>query len=111
VTNKRKTTGTARRRRLNCWEFNRCGRGLNGGRDSSRGVCPTATAKKADGVHGGRNGGRVCWAIAGTLCDGRVAGTYAAKIATCAACDFHRLVQQEEHVDFHIDEELLRRLT
>jgi hypothetical protein len=82
--------------KLNCWEFTQCGREQGGGRASERGLCPAATETRADGVHGGVNGGRVCWAIAGTLCDGRVQGSRASKMETCLACEFCLLVLKEE---------------
>jgi hypothetical protein len=87
------------RRTLNCWEFKRCGRGLNGSRRSGRPLCPAATETEADGINRGVNGGRVCWAVAGTLCDGRQQGTDAVKLETCLACDFCQLVLREERVE------------
>ncbi len=84
----------------NCWEAKNCGRETNGDKCEDMGVCPAASEKKADGIHGGLNGGRVCWAIAGTLCGGEVQGTYATKMENCGACDFYRSVQDEEGRDF-----------
>ena len=81
-------------RPLNCWEFKRCGRG-----PGSELVCPAVTETKADGVNRGTNGGRVCWAIAGTLCGGRQQGKYAVKIVTCLRCDFCQSVLNEEHAE------------
>jgi hypothetical protein len=86
----------AKKRKLNCWEYKQCGRGPNGSRAPDREPCPAALETAADGVNGGHNGGRVCWAIAGTLCHGRQVGTYAVKLETCMACDFCRLVLREE---------------
>jgi len=34
--------------------------------------------------------GRICWAIAGTMCHGKVMGTYAEKIHDCHQCPFFR---------------------
>ena len=76
---------------MNCWEFKQCGRD----RKNRLGICPAVTEKRADGVNGGRNGGRVCWAVAGTFCNGEVQGTYAQKLVTCTACDFRLKVQEE----------------
>ena len=88
VTRKRKP------RSLNCWEFKNCGRG-----PGSELVCPAVIETRADGVNRGTNGGRVCWAIAGTLCGGRQQGTYAVKLETCLRCDFCQMVLKEEHVE------------
>ncbi len=60
------------------------------------GVCPATTDAASDGLNGGKNGGRVCWAVTGTFCDGKVQGTYAQKKLTCMNCDFFRKVIQEE---------------
>ena len=83
-------------RKLNCWEFKKCGREPGGVNVNTLGPCPAATEARADGIHGGKNGGRVCWVIAGTLCEGQVQGTFAVKLASCFRCDFFRLVLQEE---------------
>jgi signal transduction histidine kinase len=80
---------------INCWEMKKCGREPGGERVHELGICPAATEQRVDGVNGGRNGGRTCWAIAGTLCGGKVQGTYAAKITSCHACEFYRKVQQD----------------
>jgi hypothetical protein len=44
----------------------------------------------------GLNGGRSCWVISGTLCGGKVQGTFAAKMTNCMACDFYLAVKAEE---------------
>jgi hypothetical protein len=48
------------------------------------------------GAHGGTNAGRACWAIAGSLCGGKIQGTYAQKLTNCWRCDFMNVVKQEE---------------
>jgi hypothetical protein len=53
--------------KLNCWEFEKCGRQPGGIKVKELGVCPAATEKRAHGINGGINGGRACWAIAGTF--------------------------------------------
>jgi hypothetical protein len=80
--------------KLNCWEFKKCGRG-----PGSEPSCPAATDTRADGINGGMSGGRVCWAIAGTLCGGRQQGTYAVKLETCLRCDFCQVVLREEQAE------------
>jgi len=78
----------------NCWESKKCGREPGGAHAHELGVCPAATETRVNGVHGGKNGGRTCWMIAGTMCTGEVIGTYAAKMASCQACDFYQQVQR-----------------
>jgi hypothetical protein len=47
-------------------------------------------------MNGGLNGGRVCWALTGTLCGGKVQGTFAQKLGNCSECEFYRLVHEEQ---------------
>lgn len=80
----------------NCWEFFNCGRETGGRKTGALGVCPAAADKNSDGLNGGRNGGRICWAIAGTFCDGEAHGTFARKSLYCGDCDFFKKVKAEE---------------
>lgn len=80
----------------NCWEFKSCGREPGGPKVQELGVCPAATFGAADGIHGGKNGGRACWGIVGTLCAGKVQDTYAAKLHQCVGCDFRDAVTHDE---------------
>lgn len=50
-----------------------------------------------NGVNGGKHGGRICWAVTGTLCGGKVQGTFARKIGNCLLdCAFFKSVMQDE---------------
>lgn len=82
----------------NCWEFKRCGRQPDGAKTKELGVCPASTESRTIGVNDGLNGGRACWAIAGTLCGGNVQGSFASKVSNCMKCDFYQLVRNEEGV-------------
>lgn len=64
-------------RLLNCWEFKKCGR-------DKTGDCP-AYQKKA---------GKVCWLVAGTMCGGKVQGTFAQKLGNCTKCDFYQYMER-----------------
>jgi hypothetical protein len=64
------------------------------------GICPAVVDSKFDRVHDGKNAGRACWMIAGTLCGGKVQGTYAQKQKSCITCNFYQLVKKEEGLDF-----------
>lgn len=94
----------------NCWEFKKCGREPGGGKAVELGVCPSAVCKEMDGAHGGKNAGRACWVVAGTLCGGKVQGTFAAKFKNCEVCEFYRTVKTEERGDFQLSILLLERL-
>jgi hypothetical protein len=82
---------------LNCWEYMVCGREIGGARVNELGLCPAAIDTRFNGIHGGRNAGRACWVVAGTLCKGTVQGTYAKKYkGYCWQCDFYTIVKKEE---------------
>lgn len=83
----------------NCWEFKACGREPGGAKVAELGVCPVPGSNAVDGVNHGTNGGRCCWAVAGTLCGGQVQGTFAFKMSNCLQCDFFRTVNQEEGLE------------
>lgn len=82
--------------KINCWEYMCCGREPGGKKVEDLGVCPASTAKRADGANSGKNGGRVCWVIAGTRCGGEVKGTFATQFKDCLKCEFFKLVCKEE---------------
>lgn len=85
----------------NCWEFKNCGRQPGGAKAVELGVCPASTTD-CRGLNGGTNSGRQCWAIAGTLCGGKVQGTFAQKMTNCMACPFFLQVKTEEGPGFKI---------
>lgn len=95
----------------NCWEAKGCGREPGGKNAGQLGICPAATEARLNGVNRGRNGGRACWPIAGTLCGGKVQGTFAAKVQNCFSCDFYQTVAREEGVDFVKAKDILKRIT
>ncbi len=86
-------------KKLNCWEFQKCGREPNGNRVDELGVCPAALDTSFDGINRGKNGGRVCWAIAGTFCEGEIQGAFADKRDSCVNCQFFKMVNSEDEAD------------
>lgn len=87
-------------RLLNCWESKQCGRGPNDANSGDLGVCPAASHTASNGVNHGTNGGRFCWAIAGTLCGGEVQATFARKMGNCRICPFFLMVKKQEGATF-----------
>ncbi len=87
--------------RKNCWEHKNCGRYPGGPRAQELGICPVTVHEELHGAHGGRNAGRACWVIAGSLCGGRIQGTYAQKLSNCWRCDFFNSVKKEEDPTQH----------
>jgi hypothetical protein len=96
--------------KLNCWEYKKCGREPGGINAIKLGVCPASIETRVDGMNSGKNGGRVCWAVSGTLCGGKVQGTFAAKCTKCLYCDFYKLVFQEERPNYESTESVLKKL-
>lgn len=78
----------------NCWEFFRCGREPEGANVRGKGGCRAAADTEANGLNGGKNGGRICWAIVGTHseCD-----IHTQKYSLCMDCDFYKKVKAEEN--------------
>lgn len=80
--------------RRNCWEFMDCG---------ERGVdCPVRSEECFDGVNHGINGGRVCWAVVGTLCRHENHADWSIKYSDCLKCEFLRYVHKAEGKQFNV---------
>ena len=94
----------------NCWEFKQCGREPGGKKAQELGICPATVEKRLDATHGGKNAGRSCWVVAGTLCKGQVQGTFAAKFGACEQCEFYLAVREEEFPQFQFSSILLNKL-
>ncbi|MEW6714846.1 MAG: ATP-binding protein [Nitrospirota bacterium] len=66
--------------KIKCWEYMKCGR------DKDATIkCPACS-----------NFGRICWAVAGTFCEGKVQGTFAQKYEDCRKCEFYQRVTNRE---------------
>ena len=93
--------------KINCWEHKKCGREPGGDNVNEFGVCVAVINADYDGAHGGDKAGRACWAVAGTLCEGKIQGTCATKLRNCSNCDFYNRVILEEGKDILSIRELL----
>ena len=60
----------------NCWEFMKCGQDKN---------C----------VVFDKQAGQLCYLIAGTLCGGKVQGTFAKKNGDCRKCEYFHYLQEK----------------
>lgn len=69
---------------MNCWEFKKCGRQAGGPKANEMGVCPAYPSH-----------GTQCAKRTGTLCGGKVQGSFAMKLGSCMQCDFYK----SEHYD------------
>lgn len=95
---------------VNCWQYKKCGREPGGLKALELGVCAASIEKRVSGINHGNNGGRACWAITGTLCGGKVQGTFASKLANCMQCEFYQLVGSEEGASHESAKDILAKL-
>jgi hypothetical protein len=86
--------------KISCWEFKKCGRETDGSNADELGICPASLTNEYNNINYGQFGGRFCWSIAGTFCQGRVNGTFAKKLPSCVNCDFLKSVHYEEGGNF-----------
>jgi hypothetical protein len=82
--------------KLNCWEIKKCGREPGGSKTFEHEVCPATSKASCNGINNGTNGGRICWAIAGTLCGNKIQGDFTQKSVSCMSCDVFRQVKADE---------------
>jgi signal transduction histidine kinase len=68
---------------IKCWEYKKCGRDKD-----ATAKCPAYS-----------NFGRICWAVAGTFCEGKVQGTFAQKYEDCRKCDYYQMLKGEREKD------------
>ncbi|MDD5492013.1 MAG: hypothetical protein PHV60_04960, partial [bacterium] len=61
-------------------------------------------------IHGGKNAGRACWAVAGTLCIGKSLGSFALANNNCFECSFYMMVKNEERANLKKTSELHQHL-
>jgi len=97
-------------KKLNCWEFKKCGRHPGGIFVSDLGICPATQETRLNNVHGGINAGRICWIVTGTLCNGEIQGSFAKKYGNCNICDFYQTVKKEEFPNFQPSAALIAKL-
>ncbi len=91
----------------NCWEVKECGKESGGTNVESFEVCPATTETRLDGQNRGHNGGRSCWVVTGTMCEGATQSVFATKLVSCSKCEFFRQVAREERSDAASTSDLL----
>jgi hypothetical protein len=94
----------------NCWEATNCGRETGGKNVDELGICPASRETAVDGLNDGKNGGRVCWAVPGTLCDGEVQYFETQKWGKCRRCAFFWKVHREERANYAGVARIMERL-
>lgn len=65
---------------LRCWEIRKCGREKGGINEALLGPCRAYPDR-----------GHSCWMVTGTLCGGKIQGTFAQKDLNCLRCEVYQL--------------------
>lgn len=85
----------------NCWEIIGCGMEENGYKAKEDGeVCPAAIDVSHDMKNNGKNAGRYCWKVAGTMSNEERKGYYVSIVKSCDVCQFYKFVKQREGASF-----------
>jgi len=66
---------------LNCWEIKKCERQKGGKKVNELGECIASKERM----------GHSCWVVAGTLCSGKIQGTFAQRNRFCISCKVYHL--------------------
>lgn len=73
----------------------KCGREPKGSKTAALGICLAAIDTSSNGLNGGKNGGRICWAVTGTYA-GKIQNKCIIEKISCLTCDFFELVEKQE---------------
>ena len=92
--------------KINCWEFMKCGREPGGMNSIELGICSASVEISIDGINGGKNGGRACWALSGTFCEGRYKGVSQVKLAIASDVIFTNWFKENRTTLFNLPEKL-----
>ena len=74
------------RKLLNCWEIIKCQRQKGGKKVNELGECIASKEKM----------GHSCWAVARTLCGGKIQGSTAQKIGYCTSCEVYEIYNRSK---------------
>ena len=85
----------------------KCGRNHGEGSDARKLACPTFSEERLNGIHGGRNAGRACWVVSGTICAGEIQGLFVSKLGICVMCYFYKMVRLEKKENFRSPSQLI----
>ncbi len=76
-------------KKQNCWEFMNC---------QKEEKCIASTFSLTDGHGGGKNGGRICAYIFGTICCGKEQKSMQDKIDVCFNCPFYQEIRKDSSI-------------
>ncbi len=86
------------KKKINCWEYMKCGRQPGGDKVDKQGLCPATIDPIYDGFNQGDFAGRTCWLVSGTFCSGKIKGSFADKQDSCKNCAFYKKIHAEEGI-------------
>ena len=78
-------------KKINCWEYNNCGREKGGIMVPIMSECPVPTMMEFDGLNDGIGAGRACWMVNNNKCTNRIKNK-----TKCYECRFYKRVVHEE---------------
>ncbi|MCK5613344.1 hypothetical protein KAR91_66355 [Candidatus Pacearchaeota archaeon] len=84
----------------NCWEFMNCGKEPEGSKSTYIGVCPVSIKSPMNGINDGKNAGRICWRVAGSLSGNNAMALCDVNVENCLKCEFYNHVRQQEIQSF-----------
>ena len=79
-------------KKQNCWEYMKFGREPEGVKVAELGICRAAADEFFNGMNGGKNGGRICFAVAETFSNDVVQFPLTEKVASCKDCSFFEIL-------------------
>lgn len=89
------------KKRINCWEYFKCGREPGGKNVDELGVCKAANFTNIE-YNMGDSAGRICWNISGTLCVNNCPESHKNAFDSCLRCEFFHKVRDEEGNNFKL---------
>lgn len=79
-------------KKQNCWEYMKCGREPGGEKAVKLGICRAAADEFFNGMNRGKNGGRICFSVAGTFSNNVVQCSCLEKFVSCKNCSFFEIL-------------------
>jgi len=70
----------------------KCGREPGGEKVDELGICRATADELFNGANGGKNGGRICFAVAGTFSNDVAQCSCLGKLASCKDCSFFKIL-------------------
>ena len=83
-------------RKINCWEFQKCGREPGGKNIDKYGVCFVPVSIEYNGINDAKNEGRFCWSLRESACENIMRKCRVNEIKECRRCTFYIFIQESD---------------